>query len=63
MDIIQGLERQDFSVLSGDDALFLAELSVGYDGVISVITNAYTKEFPQMRKELLQGWLNGFLHF
>ena len=55
MDIIQGLERNDFSVLSGDDPLFLAELSVGYDGVISVITNAYPKEFAQMRKELLQG--------
>jgi 4-hydroxy-tetrahydrodipicolinate synthase len=39
---------QGFLVLSGDDGLTLPLLSAGCDGVISVVANAYPKEFSQM---------------
>jgi 4-hydroxy-tetrahydrodipicolinate synthase len=35
-------------VISGDDALTLPLLSAGCDGVISVVGNAFPKEFSQM---------------
>lgn len=37
-----------FSVISGDDALTLSLLPIGIDGVISVIGNAFPKEFSSM---------------
>jgi len=39
---------ENFLVLSGDDALTLPLLAVGADGVISVVANAYPKEFSDM---------------
>lgn len=39
-----------FSVLSGDDALGFAQVAAGYDGIISVIGNAYPKEFSDMTR-------------
>ncbi|MDX5320388.1 MAG: 4-hydroxy-tetrahydrodipicolinate synthase [Bacteroidota bacterium] len=39
---------KDFFVLSGDDALTLAFLSLGMDGVISVIANAYPRNFSEL---------------
>ena len=41
-------KRDDFAVVSGDDALTLPMMSVGASGVISVVGNAYTCEFAQL---------------
>lgn len=41
----------NFLVISGDDAITLPLLSVGADGVISVIANAYPQEFVTMVNE------------
>ena len=38
----------DFLVVSGDDALAMAQIAVGMDGVISVAANAFPKEFSEM---------------
>jgi 4-hydroxy-tetrahydrodipicolinate synthase len=40
----------DFKVFSGDDILTLPILSLGADGVISVVANAFPKEFATMVK-------------
>lgn len=47
MDIIKG-RPNSFSVLSGDDAITIALLSVGGDGCISVVSNEVPKEFSQL---------------
>lgn len=39
---------KDFLVISGDDAITLPILSVGGDGVISVVGNAFPKQFSAM---------------
>ena len=39
---------KDFMVISGEDALTLPLLSVGFSGVISVVANAMPKEFSDM---------------
>ena len=44
-----------FFVLSGDDALTLPFLSMGMDGVISVIANAYPRNFSEMVRMGLNG--------
>ncbi len=46
---------EGFLVLSGDDALTLPLMSVGLDGVISVIANAYPADFSQMVRDCLAG--------
>ncbi|HRG34553.1 MAG TPA: 4-hydroxy-tetrahydrodipicolinate synthase [Saprospiraceae bacterium] len=46
---------EHFLVLSGDDPLALALVGIGGDGVISVIANAYPKEFSQMIRMSLNG--------
>jgi len=38
----------DFAVISGDDALTFPMICIGADGVISVVANAYPKEFSEM---------------
>jgi len=48
----------NFLILSGDDATALPLISLGFDGVISVISNAYPKEFTEMIKLSLQGDFN-----
>ena len=49
---------EHFLVLSGDDPLALALVGIGKDGVISVIANAYPKEFSQMIQMSLNGDFN-----
>ncbi len=44
-----------FVVLSGDDPLALALIGIGGDGVISVIANAYPREFSDMIRFGLNG--------
>lgn len=48
---------EGFLVISGDDALTLPMLACGGDGVISVIANAYPKEFSSM---VIHGLNNDF---
>jgi 4-hydroxy-tetrahydrodipicolinate synthase len=39
---------KDFMVISGDDAITLPLIAAGAEGVISVVGNAFPKEFSQM---------------
>jgi 4-hydroxy-tetrahydrodipicolinate synthase len=39
---------EDFAVLSGDDDLILAQMSIGFKGVISVAGNSFPSTFSQM---------------
>lgn len=49
-------DRPDnFTVLCGDDALALPFMSVGADGVISVIANAFPRAFAKMTAFTLEG--------
>lgn len=59
-DIIQGTKiirekPRDFLVLSGDDPTCFALCAAGGDGVISVIGNAYPKEWAEMIKNIFDG--------
>lgn len=54
MDII-GSKKEDFLVISGDDNYTLPFLSVGMQGVISVVGNAYPVEFGNMVRLALEG--------
>lgn len=54
MDIIQN-KPDKFLVISGDDAITLPLLACGVDGVISVVANAFPKEFSDMVRLALQG--------
>jgi len=54
MEIIKD-KPEGFSVFSGDDALTLPILSVGGDGVISVVANAYPKTMSAMVNSMTQG--------
>ncbi|MBE0647712.1 MAG: 4-hydroxy-tetrahydrodipicolinate synthase [Bacteroidales bacterium] len=45
----------NFLVISGDDGLTLPMLAAGADGVISVIANAYPKEYSAMVRSGLEG--------
>ena len=45
----------DFRVFSGDDALTLAMLALGADGVISVVANAYPKTMSDMVRFMIDG--------
>ena len=45
----------DFGVISGDDNYTLSYIAAGMQGVISVIGNAYPKEFSQMVNYALDG--------
>jgi 4-hydroxy-tetrahydrodipicolinate synthase len=54
MKIIQN-KPAHFRVLSGDDALTLPMISAGADGVISVVANAFPKEFSDMVRFALEG--------
>ena len=46
---------KDFLVISGDDNLTLPLLACGADGVISVLANAYPKDFSDMVRSGLKG--------
>jgi 4-hydroxy-tetrahydrodipicolinate synthase len=45
----------DFHVISGDDALTFPIISLGGSGVISVVANAYAREFSDMVRYALSG--------
>lgn len=58
MEIIAGAPS-DFSVVSGDDILTYPLMAAGFDGVISVVGNAYPKLFSTMIADCLEGnWKN-----
>ncbi|MBI4947873.1 MAG: 4-hydroxy-tetrahydrodipicolinate synthase [Bacteroidetes bacterium] len=46
---------KDFLVISGDDLITLPIIASGGDGVISVIANAFPKEFSEMVRQALAG--------
>ncbi|MCC7232963.1 MAG: 4-hydroxy-tetrahydrodipicolinate synthase [Bacteroidia bacterium] len=46
---------KDFLVISGDDAITLPIMACGGDGVISVIANAYPRDFSEMVRACLDG--------
>jgi 4-hydroxy-tetrahydrodipicolinate synthase len=46
---------EDFILLSGDDNLVTTMVSVGWHGVISVIANAFPKEFTNLTWHALEG--------
>ena len=46
---------EGFGVLSGDDAIVTPLISVGVDGVISVVSNAFPKKFSSMVNNARQG--------
>jgi 4-hydroxy-tetrahydrodipicolinate synthase len=46
---------QDFLLISGNDDLIVPQISIGYDGVISVIANALPKQFSNMVHQALDG--------
>lgn len=50
---------KDFLVISGDDLITLPIISSGGDGVISVIANAFPKEFSEMTRQALAGNFSG----
>ncbi len=54
MKIING-KPKDFLVISGDDALTLPLSACGGDGVISVVANAFPKDFSEMVRLSLKG--------
>lgn len=54
MTIVQN-KPEGFSVLSGDDGITVPLISVGVDGVISVVANAFPKKFSAMVQEARQG--------
>src|ERR1035437_889208 len=44
-----------FLVISGDDMLTLPMIACGADGVISVVANAFPKDFSEMTRQILAG--------
>src|SRR6185312_3394801 len=46
---------KDFLVISGDDLVTLPMLASGGDGVISVVANAWPKDFSEMVRQALKG--------
>ena len=54
MNIIQN-KPKDFLVISGDDAITLPLIACGADGVISVVANAFPKDFSEMVRLALNG--------
>ncbi len=57
-DMVQCMEilrdkPEDFLVVSGDDALAMAQIACGMDGVISVAANAFPKQFSDMVRAAL----------
>ena len=48
MAIVKGNTRTDFALLSGDDLLTLPLISLGFNGVISVVSNAFPAKFSSL---------------
>lgn len=57
MEIIR-CKPSDFLVLSGDDAITMPLIAAGADGVISVVANAFPKQFSEMVQASLNGDLD-----
>lgn len=55
MDEIIKRKPQDFDVISGDDGVTFPLITLGAVGVISVIGNAFPKEFSRMTRLALEG--------
>lgn len=55
MDDIIKRKREDFMVISGDDGITFPLITLGAVGVISVIGNAFPKEFSRMVRLALEG--------
>ena len=55
MDDIIKHKSDDFSVISGDDGITFPLITLGAVGVISVIGNAFPKEFAKMTRLALEG--------
>lgn len=59
-DLLQGMaivanRPEGFLVLSGDDQLGLAQLAIGFEGVISVVGNAFPALYSQLVRDALAG--------
>ncbi len=59
-DMVQCMEilrdkPEDFLVVSGDDALTMAQIACGMEGIISVAANAFPKAFSEMVRLCLEG--------
>lgn len=54
MEYVQAMPK-GFQLLSGDDNLVLPQIAVGFDGVISVAANCFTKDFTAMVNAALAG--------
>jgi 4-hydroxy-tetrahydrodipicolinate synthase len=54
MNIIKNRPK-NFLVISGDDLITLPLIACGADGVISVVANAYPKDFSEMTRQALAG--------
>ena len=54
MDLVMG-KPKEFGIISGEDSYTMPFIAVGMQGVISVIGNAYPKEFSQMVNAALAG--------
>lgn len=61
--ILKHRPSEDFLVISGDDQITLGMLACGGDGVISVIANAYPKEFSTMTRAALSGDYKTACHY
>ena len=48
-------KRADFAALSGEDALLLPLMSLGFEGVISVIANVLPNDYACLVKSAFQG--------
>ncbi|MFL5763017.1 MAG: 4-hydroxy-tetrahydrodipicolinate synthase [Bacteroidia bacterium] len=46
---------KEFMVISGDDMITLPMIAAGADGVISVVANAFPKDFSEMTRQILAG--------
>jgi len=46
---------KDFQVISGDDLIALPIIASGGDGVISVVANAFPKDYSEMTRQALKG--------
>jgi len=46
---------KNFLVISGDDVITLPLIAAGADGVISVVANAYPKQFSEMVRQSIKG--------
>ena len=63
-DVING-RKGEFSVLSGDDELTLAVMSLGGDGIVSVVSNAVPRHMSELCNRMAKGDLDGAraIHF